>query len=456
MALLKYQIVPPSTIVEASFSPEPDDDSEVDITIEATPSDDIEFTAPDGVDGAKPKLKKIEFVVPVAPIGATAGKETALTSKPARIQPVSRQPNDWAIVFRPDGTGPGTVIFEATPLRDGVLPSGKSLVFRLLDVVVIDQDGPTKIVVRETLSDGSVGAPELNIRKVPPALRIDSFAAFKSTSTTELKDAEAKLITTAVKQTGTLFLSWATTGARLIFIDGLSPEDRQRFEDKFKKPPGSTRSDNAENSDLRDASFDITPATTTTYTLRAESGNPSAPVTRQLTITVTDQLTAPFLSVGTFTTQPTVAPGDAHVAGKLHAHEIHANSYRGLSSSVKLLSTRVRLNNEKFTQPGDFPTNPGQSPFRIRFQIFAPQAGQVVLGHWCMLVSELKSDSLVTFSTVTQGPGDRFPQNTVCVDLVFPTTVTPNPPGINLPRFSFELDVHALLVISDRAQENIS
>jgi hypothetical protein len=295
---LTYEILPPSTIVEASFSPEPDDDSEVDVTIEVrNPPANGSVT-----------LRKIQFVLPVAKgSDAATAKTPALTAKPARIQPVSREPNDWAIVFRPEGTGPGTVSFEATPLRDGAVAPDARIAFRLLDLVVIDQEGQTQIDVLETLSNGAVSdRKSLKIRKVPPALRIDSFASsnFAVTAGTEVE------------------LSWATTGASLIFLEGLSAADRNSFDQQFPKPPGTQRTDNAENRDLHDQSFKVHPQSTTTYTLRARSNRTTAEAVRQVTVTVTNQVRAPFVAVGDDGFQPGVASGDVRVQRGVQAQKM--------------------------------------------------------------------------------------------------------------------------------------
>jgi hypothetical protein len=364
---LTYEILPPSTIVEASLSPEPDDDSEVDITIQAV--------APAG--GAT--IKSIRFVLPVPSANAANPRvdddidrgrpftdspnkrEGCLTSKPAKIQPVTKESNAWSITALPDAEGDGRFAFEAKPIgRDQITVSeGQKLTFRLLDVVIIDEEGVSSIRVKETLPDSTVAEQKLAIRKTPPALRIDSLGA-------------SALVVTSADAANGVELRWATTGASQVFLEGLSDSDRDLFIATFPGPPGSSPGDNSLSADLHDARFTVHPRITTTYSLRARSKRSAAEVVGQLTITV-------------------------------------------LTNNIRLASKQVTLSTSGFRslvdQPNgnesldDFPVDDSRfiAARGVKIEAFRLGEGELLLGHWFSPASGFKSigDSIARLRTRT-------------------------------------------------------
>ncbi len=284
MTLLSYAIVPPTDVVEASVSPEPDDISRVYIRIEVSAgNEDVQTSA----------LSEIRFKITTAVVDETdpAKLKTALTRNPGSITPVAAEFGRWTI-SGPEAGG----IFIARPNLpaegEPLLAANQTLAFFLYDVEVVDRDGETEIKVTEIDADGNglELSPALKIRKVFPALRIDSFQA-------------APFVTTRGQK---VTLSWATTNASNI---------------ELRDAKGTLLFNDTTNAGWHDGSFDVFPETTATYTLKASSGNVDAVAIQQITVSVTDQGVVQRFIVGNDAFVQNVTPnaGDMVVQGTVTA-----------------------------------------------------------------------------------------------------------------------------------------
>ena len=314
MTLFTYEIAAPTNVIEASASPEPDDVSLAYIRIEAVANQDIK----------EGDIDEIRFEINVSPepqASETEGEEDEnkglLTRNPGNITPVAAAFETWTFsapeegdIFyaRPDAPQKNT---DSTGTEEGdtegnetgkVLVSAKQrLVFYLYDIEVIDRDGITLIEVTEVDGAGNKDDthPDLEIRKIFPALRIDFFTTDKLSV-----------------QAGTkVDLNWATTSATEIWLTGISEADRANDDnppsteittmtDTYRiwerlPQPDSTEISQQEGVAQKDGVYFVRPETTTTYTLRARSNKADTLAIRQLTIAVTDQIVTPKVDAAT-------------------------------------------------------------------------------------------------------------------------------------------------------------
>ncbi len=258
MTLFDYEIIPPTDVLEASISASPDDVSVAYLKIRVTNNSD-NFVA----------CQKIEFRINQPEnAGDTSTRSNLLTTNAKSITPVAGKFGVWTITAPAQGE-----IFEAEPISEsGGLEPGEATDFFLYDIEVVDTDGNTFIAVIEETFDPNDAAQivenqtRLKIRKYFPALRIDYFKAANSTITSS----------------GSTELSWATTSATIVELMG--PDGRLLFSD-------------ITNPDRRDDSVSVAPDTTSTYTLTARRDNVDQVATKQVTISVSDQLVTNNLKV---------------------------------------------------------------------------------------------------------------------------------------------------------------
>ena len=282
MTLFNYEVAYPTNVIEASASTEPDDISyaylRIEATVNTTPANDPvnpgKTPDADGIVRIRVgDLRDIRFIVPVSLTPSAA----ALTRNPNAITPQPAQFGRWTFVRE----GPaGQFIAHAPAEGETPLPAdhpdriiavagGAPLIFYLYDIPVIDHDGVAAIHVEE-IGDGPpmpYADPEeqMRVRKVMPTLRIDHFSA------------DLYQVTAGAPVT----LSWATSGPRNTTVT--------LWDDN-----GSTVLEASQ----KDGSQQVNPTSTTIYTLVASAPNHDVMATRQLLVTVSDQLKAARLIVG--------------------------------------------------------------------------------------------------------------------------------------------------------------
>lgn len=288
MNLFTYEIAAPTNVVEASASPEPDDVSMAYVRIEATATKDVKKGAISAIrfeinvpELQKPAEDATEQEKEVIEKSNDQKRQAALTRNPGNITPVAAAFRRWTFSAPIEKN-----IFVAKPndVTDDtddqtLVIGGEVLVFYLYDIEVIDRDGETKIKVTEFDGAGKdTTAPELEIRKIFPALRIDYFKAAD------------KL---AVKAGTQVQLEWATTSATEIWLSGIADTDTALNKTVTMKKISEPDTYRLEG--LKDGTFSVRPETTTTYTLQARSNNANTVALQQLTITVMDKLVVPLL-----------------------------------------------------------------------------------------------------------------------------------------------------------------
>ena len=305
---LDYQVFPPGReVIEASASSEPDDLSVVSIKIEATGDlsnpKRIDFIRFEPVDPSKPKFQGRPEVEGI----------TLLTTNPLSITPVAKDFAGWTFVHEGEGIFKATRVGEPAPQPQ----------FMLHDVEVVPQEGTAAILIIEYYSDGSQKERLLHLRKVFPGLRIDYFRALPN----------------HVQANQAVELSWATTAATRVELfkssvggpqgvqDGDEPFGRQLLADPLD--PG-----------VRDGSIQVTPRTSTAYTLKIFNDQLDGLAVRQLTLTVTDQAVVQNLVVegqveGDLRVEARILAARATINGKLQAGESGGTSVVKGSLSVQ-------------------------------------------------------------------------------------------------------------------------
>ena len=349
--LLKYAIEPPTNVIEASLTREPDDISTAYVRINVRNAGTRHVTAK--------KVAAIKFRIRYASSAEEDDDalQEALTRNPRSITPVAREFEEWTITG-PVQTQEGDVLyadFTATPNKSVALKKRDSASFYLYDIEVVDRDGVTEIEVNEIDEDGNETAfPDpadlMKIRKSYPSLRIDYFTANKLSDVVSDDDATSSPVE----------LSWATTGATDILLSSITEADRNIADN-----PSATKDAESGNSywitenvprkrtvagkrviDRRtavftkDGSFRVNPQTTTTYTLRAlRRGDPTrsgeeAPerdltkfplAIQQLTVIVTDQTVTPKLIIGD-ADNAELHDGNLTLSGEVTANNIKTSS----------------------------------------------------------------------------------------------------------------------------------
>ena len=255
---MKFEIQAPDNVIEASYSAEPDDVSVVSIRIVATR---VPLTG-----------DPVEHVGDPTQIRFTLDEN--LTLNPTSVTPQAFSFRDWQMQAE------GGRTFVATRRSDPAAdPEGSELeppeggwTFFLRDVEVAQGAGEATIEVAEKWVTGTTSTQILTLRKVHPRLRIDYFHAIASSSVEGVNPSLDEPLRGAVTTSDVpVRLSWATTAAERVSLYGPHIEDIAER--------GGAVSD--------DDSVEVSPETTSVYTLVAS--NATAHTVAQVTVTVTDQ-----------------------------------------------------------------------------------------------------------------------------------------------------------------------
>lgn len=277
---MKYRIVGPDGVVEASFSSSPYDVATATIRIEATviaPPEPVAVGgSSDGVVWPVSQLRHVEFSLP-----------TELCTDPGAVTPQVERPQDWRIEHRGGG------VFRAIPSISGEPAVDTSWLFVLRNVPIAPGPGRTEIEVVEFGStdpdaDATVGSPieSLAIRKQEPALRIDTFRPINALGE----------VTPVVDSGDGIWLEWATTGATDVSLIG---------------PEGAITLVSADRIDPIGSPLPL--RTTGTYTLVADGRETQ--VVAQVTVTVRDQTVVEKLIVDGEVVEDLMARGTTTVDG---------------------------------------------------------------------------------------------------------------------------------------------